>query len=537
MAPAIIAFLAVASFCCAQSFPSFRWIVEVDGSGADQLAGLAADAQGNTYLAGTTASSNFQVKAAAQDHLAGSTDVFVTKLDPAGNVVYSTYFGGSGNENATAIAVDPQGNAYVTGFTNSSDFPTTPGAYRSVPLGGGVFLIRLNPDGSAGYATYFTDAETLPNAIAVDRSGSVYLAGISYGGLPTTSGAYRTSCTCVPPGAPFSFSSINDSFLTRFNPTGSQLIFSTYLGAPLAANALALGPDGSAYLAGTPTRSDTAGVFRVNADGTALIASGSPGLNAQALALARDGSVYMAGITPTSPAFVPTPGAFQPAAGLAPGANAPPGGIVKMDPLLRGVLAATYFGGAFGTFVRAMTLDPDGNVYLGGHTSPRSLPTRIPFQLGFGLASTGFVAKLSGDLSTLLFSSPFGDNETFSVTGLSIGEKGNVVLGGATGSPAQNVWANSLLLPDPPALRIDSILDATSRFSDPLSAGEALLIQGAGFGADTQLLIGGELVTPLSLDPTHILAAMPRGLPGATATVQVSSGGANSNSVLVALAQ
>lgn len=141
MARTLIACLVLAPLCCAQTFSAFRWIVEVDGSGSDQLAGLGTDAQGNIYLAGTTQSPNFQVQAAVQNHFAGGSDVFVAKLAPSGNIVYSTYFGGSGSDVATAMTVDPQGGVYVTGTTTSTDFPTTPGAYSSsVPpsSGGGA---------------------------------------------------------------------------------------------------------------------------------------------------------------------------------------------------------------------------------------------------------------------------------------------------------------------------------------------------------------------------------------------------------------
>lgn len=538
----LIAFLALAPLCYAQTLPAFRWIVEVDGSGSDQLAGLGADAQGNIYLAGSTQSPNFQVKAAAQSHLAGGSDVFVAKLDPSGNIVYSTYFGGSGNDVATAMAVDPQGGVYITGTTTSTDFPTTPGAYSSSvppPSAAGAFLtflFKLNPDGSVGYATYFSNSQTTANAIAVDSAGFAYLTGLTYGGVVTTPGAYRTSCNCIPPSGSFSFFALNDAFLTRFDPSGSTLIFSTYLGAPLVPNALAVAPDGSAYLAGAPLTGSSNGVFLLNPTGTSLIASAALGLSAQAVALSPDGSLYLTGPAAIFPdPFPATAGAFQPASGLAPTANATQTAVVKMDSQLHGVLAGTYFGGTFGNGARAITLDTAGNVYLGGYTPPRSLPTRTPFMQGFGLAITGYVAKLTGDLTALLFSSEFGDNEAFGVGGLAIGANGNVVLAGCTGSPSQNLWANSLALADPPALRIDVIEDSASYFSDPISGGQTILVAGSGFGSGAQLFIGGVAATPTSISPTNIVAIVPSGLPGAAATVQVLFNGATSNSVLVPL--
>jgi hypothetical protein len=267
-----------------------------------------------------------------------------------------------------------------------------------------------------------------------------------------------------------------------------------------------------------------------------LIASAGLGLTAQAIALAHDGSLYLTGPAATFPIpFPATAGAFQSNPGLAPGVNAVPTAIAKMDGQLHGVLAGTYFGGALGGGARTLTLDAAGNVYVGGYTSPRSLPTRTPFVQGFGLGLTGYAAELTGDLSTLVFSSEFGDNETFGVGGLAIGANGNVVLGGSTGAPSQNLWANSLVLAAPPALRIDAIQDSASHFSDPISGGETIVVQGSGFGSGAQLLIGGVAVTPISISPTSIVAIAPSGLTGGAATVQILSGGAASNSVVVAV--
>ena len=126
----------------------------------------------------------------------GSTDVSVTKFDPMGNIVYSTYFGGRGSDSATAMAVDAAGNVFVTGTTYSPDFPVSQGAYAS---SGNVFVFKLNPDGSLGYSTYFSG--TIPEAIATDGSGSAWLAGntngLPQGAFPVTPGVLSTTCCCL----------------------------------------------------------------------------------------------------------------------------------------------------------------------------------------------------------------------------------------------------------------------------------------------------------------------------------------------------
>ncbi len=120
---------AFGSLAFSRNLPTFQWAQEVDASGTDSLAGVGTDAQGNVYVAGSTSSPKFPVQSAVQSHLAGAANCFVTKLDASGNVLYSTYFGGSGQDAATAMTVDAAGDVYVTGTTTSADFPTTKGAY------------------------------------------------------------------------------------------------------------------------------------------------------------------------------------------------------------------------------------------------------------------------------------------------------------------------------------------------------------------------------------------------------------------------
>ncbi len=472
----------------------------------------------------------------------GSADVFVTKLDPSGNILYSTYLGGTGNDQAVAMTVDAAGNIFVTGTTSSADFPVSQGAYAA---SGTMFLFRLNPDGSLGYSTYFSG--TNPVAVATDGNGSAWLLGNnSFGGFTVTPGALATTFCCSnggvisigPPIIP------EEATLTRFSPSGSALTFSTYvpgsgltavLGFPPSAGALAVASDGTAYVGAYQ------GCFRIDSTGSTLLSSmtNSP-VNPAAMTLGPDGSLYIAG-TPNN--FHATPGAFQstiPPIPSLPDEGSPGSatGIVRIDAALQNVLAATYFGSYAG--VKAMTTDAAGNLYIGGSTAPTGLPTRTPLAGGFAYP-TGFMSELSADLSSLLFSSYFGDTESFTVSGVAIGLNGSVWIGGGASqcdcSPGPgDVWVNSLTLTPPPPLRIDSVQNAASFVDGPISAGETIVVNGAGFGSNAQLTIGGAMVSPISISPTTITATVPASLPAAAAAVEVQSGGASSNSVLMPVA-
>jgi uncharacterized protein (TIGR03437 family) len=481
---------------------------------------------------------NGQLYAANQ----GSAHVFVTKLDPSGNILYSTYFGGSANDQAIAIAVDPASGVYVTGATNSLDFPVSKGAYAS---SGNVFLFKLNSDGSLGYSTYFSG--TFPAALAVDAIGSAWLAGTTEGGLPVTPGALATEFCC--PQSPYSFGIgpeviTNEASATRFNASGSGLIFSTYVagssvtsvfGTQSASTAIAVAADETACVGGG------AGIFRIDSTGSSLLSSMPGPLNPVAMAFGPDGSLYATGIPGdqfpvTADAFQTTPGGKRVIPGQ--GFSQPQVAIARIDAGLKSVIAATYFSNLEGNQVTAMTLDQAGNVYIAGKTAPQGLPTRTPFQGGFSYP-TGFMSELSGDLTTLLFSSYFGDTENFTVAGVGIGSNGSVVIGGATSqsfgtyfSPG-NFWLNSLSLTPPPSLRIDSVQNAASLLDVPLSGGETIVVNGAGFGADSQLSIGGAVVAPLTITPTAITATVPANVPSVAAEVQVQSGGVSSNQVLM----
>ena len=454
----------------------------------------------------------------------GSTDVFVAKINPAGVILWSTYFGGSANDVATAIALDSAGNVYVTGTTNSTDFPVTKGAYATQ---GNAFLFRLNADGSPGYSTRI--ANISPSAIAVDSAGSAFIAGTAPGSCSEP--PFLAGIGMVP----------TQAALARFDPTGASLLYSTVAGSCgsfESGTALAVARDGTAY-AGT-----TSGVYHIDTTGTKVLSS-LPAIVAQAIAFGPDGSVYIAG-TPVASQFQPTTRAFQTASNtpLSLPEEVPQlqAAIVKGDPALN-TLAATYFSTYYGNQLYALVTDSAGNVYVGGQTAPQGLPARTPFAEGFA-PQTGFLAELSGDLSTLLFSTYLGDAEYFGVGGIGIGSGGSVVIGGLTGQAfasngsygPHNVWINSLALAPPPALRIDAVENAASLLDGPISSGETIVVRGTGFDNNTQLLIDGTPIASIAITPTTVTAVAPASFPSAAVTIEVQSGGASSNQVLVPVA-
>ena len=231
-------------------------------------AGIAVDTSGNAYVTGYTCSSDFPTTAGAFQTTFGGglTDAFVTELNPTGSgLVYSTYLGGSGYDDGFGIAVDASGNAYVTGFTDSTDFPTTAGAFQTTFGGfGDAFVTELNPTGSGlVYSTYLGGSDDDEGyGIAVDTSGNAYVTGYTHSSdFPTTAGAFQTT-----------YGGDRDAFVTKLNPTGSGLVYSTYLGGSDCDFGVGIAVDtsGNAYVTGITFSSDfptTAGAFQTTLGG------------------------------------------------------------------------------------------------------------------------------------------------------------------------------------------------------------------------------------------------------------------------------
>lgn len=224
------------------------------GTGNDGANGIALDVSGNMYVAGQTNSINFPTVNAAQATLGGGTfnDAFVTKLNATGSaLVYSTYLGGPSTDAARWIAVDSSGNAYVAGDTNSSTNFATAGAFQTV-LGdptGDAFASKFDANGAIVYATYlggnFTD---VGRGIAADSQGNAYVTGTTQSANFPTANALQSNNDGF----------IDDAFVTKVNPTGNSLVYSTYLGGSDSdfGRAITLDAAGNAYVTGSSASLD-----------------------------------------------------------------------------------------------------------------------------------------------------------------------------------------------------------------------------------------------------------------------------------------
>ncbi len=376
-------------------------------------------------------------------------------IDP---LLYSTFLGGGAADYGSSIALDSAGNAYVTGYTYSSNFPTTSGAFQStcnICLGdfGDAFLTKLNPAGtSVVYSTYLGGSlGATALGVAIDQTGSAYVTGYTAStDFPVTAGAFQTTCYVT-------YSYCNSAFVTKINPAGSALVYSTYLSGSggSSANGIALNSSGNAFVTGlagnnfpvTPDAFQTtcgsscstladgsAFVTALNSTGNALLYSTYVGGldTGAAIAVDQTGDAYIAGTVGSSSLPV-TPGAFQ--------VNYAGGGadgfVTKLNSSGSALVYSTYIGGASLDYGQTIAVDASGNAYLGGETFSDAFPTTPgAFQTTFGgVTSKAFLTKLNPAGSALIYSSFVGGSTGYNdIYGVAVDSEGNAYVTGYTQS-------------------------------------------------------------------------------------------------------
>jgi hypothetical protein len=383
----------------------------LNGSGEEQAFAIAVDRAGSAYVTGYTRSADFPTTDSPRVSIAGEWDAFVARLTPDGrSLVYSTYLGGSqlhpGHSGSTTdfgadIAIDDSGAAYVTGTTDSADFPTTEGAFQRTvsPEGGGIasFVAKLSPSGdSLVYSSYLGGSgNENGRAIAVDSAGAAVVTGFTH--------ALANDFPVADPFQAMYGGGGTDSYVTKVSPDGSFLVFSTYLGGTGQDDVrdVAIDREGNALVVGSTWSRDFP---TVDAFQETLHGSGDPDY--------------------VTDAFITT---FSPSGQ---------------------VVFSTFLGGSGSEYIYAVSVDELGNVFVTGSTTSVDFPTRNAYQSdrpGDDGYPDAFVAKFDTNRvgeGSLLYSTYFGKDCDDHGTGIAVSPSGEVLVAGNEGWCAGGVYSS-----------------------------------------------------------------------------------------------
>ena len=431
--------------------PVMVYATYLGGASTDLGTGIAVDSAHNVYVTGWTSSSNFPTAGSFQAALSGPFDAFVTKLNPTGTaLIYSTYLGGTGQDLAAAIAVDGNGSAYITGRTDSTDFPIAPqfGAILATAQGGlDAFVTKLDPSGSSlVYSTYLSgnpNSNDVGTGIAVDGSGNAYVVGTTdSANFIGTPGAFQVNYG----------GGISDAWVVGgINPGGTGYLYITLLGGSGDdhGTGIAVDASGNAYLTGYTNSTNfplTSGnkpqplsgggydafFVKFNAAGSALLHStflgGSGDDRGLAIALNASGNACIAGST--SSTNFPTLGGIQ----VSNGGGASDAFVTKYTPAF-GWVYSTYLGGSGLEQATGIAEDSSGNAYVTGITQSQNFPFVSPVQgPGGGAFDDAFVAKVNPTGTVLLYATYLGGNATDQGTAIAVDSRGNALVTGKSAS-------------------------------------------------------------------------------------------------------
>jgi MYXO-CTERM domain-containing protein len=517
--------------------PVLAYGTYLGGNGADQANALALDAAGNVYVAGSTSSTNFPKVDALMPYDAGD-DAFLSSFDPSGQTLrFSTYLGGSDEDEAFAVAVDGSGAVYLGGKTRSADFPVRNNPYS---YGGSFdgFLTKLVP-ADAGFAIAYSTWIGSPgndqvSALAVDDAGYLVLAGcmaLNGGVVP-----WRALRSGVVGG---------DAFVACLAPSGFGVAtaptFFTYVGGSGSdcASSLALDGQGAVTVGGMTQSTDfpTVNAFQRDAGGnvdgfvTTLASGGQSLLFSTYLGgrgidmvngVAVDGSGRLSAVGATdSPDFPVTPGSFQPFLRRDAGYDA---FFVQISS--GGALTySTYFGGSSGDAALAVAAAPAGATFVAGWTGSGDFPLLNSLQSRV-LSRDAFLLLFDAT-PTLIYSTVYGGSGDENARAAAVGASASAWIAGDTSSsdlPTQQPWQRSfdggvdggdtdaflarISLPPPQVAQFQPD-------GGPDYGGTVVSFIGSGFLAQTQVTFGGADASVTPTPPSNLSAATPAHAPGA----------------------
>jgi hypothetical protein len=366
---------------------------------------------------------------------------------------YSTFLGGGSEDRAHGMALDAQGNIYLTAPIQSTNFPTTPNALQTSSAG--IFVAKINAGGdSLVFSTYLGGSygANYAHGVAVDKEGCVYIAGnTTQADFPTTPGAF--SRTFHGPADQFH----GDAFVVKLNPEGNKVIYSTFLGGKGMdiCGKIAVDAEGNAYILGSTSSRDfpvTAGAFdttfnggsgdgrddifvaKLNTEGSNLIYCTYIGGSAtdsygNDILVDNSGCVYFAATTASSD-FPTTPNAYDTSYNGGSGNfGAGDGVLVKLNAAGTALEYSTFIGGSGDDFANCLALDIQGNIYVGGAANSANFPI-TPDAYSRENKNGGFMAKFDSMLNHLIYSTLW-DAE---IQAIAVHESGAIVVTGSTTS-------------------------------------------------------------------------------------------------------
>jgi hypothetical protein len=419
-------------------------------------AAIALDANSNAYIAGTTQSSNFPTVNPTQAFIGGGADVFVTELNSAGTITFSTFLGGSGNEEAGGIAVDVNGNIFVAGGTASANFPVVSPIQGAIAGTQDAFVTKINSGRSIGFSTFLGGSGGSPqqaSAIALDSAGNPYITGVTTStNFPITSGAFQTV-----------LNGLENAFVTKLSG-GGVLAYSTYLGGSSFdwGYAIAVSSAGNAYIAGNTSSVDFPTLSPVQAANNGL---------------------YDAFVT-------------------------------ELNFNGRSLLFSTYYGGSNQDSGSAIAVDTSANIYLGGQTSSANLAVVTPIQSSIAASSTGWVMRLGvtgvppTQVATvaILSNAQAGNGATFTTEYTDTGG-GSTITTALLLVSASSSTANACYITYSPANNLFSL------YSDSGTTVAGTVTPGSGSAQNDQCILSGlgssATVSGTGLSVTFVLTFLP----------------------------
>ena len=425
--------------------PLLTYVSYLGGSGQDFGSAIAVDSAGEAWVAGATASVDFPLtKNPLQSTFYGVYDAFVTKINSDGSaLLYSTYVGGSNSDGANGIALDPQGNIYVTGITYSPDFPASVGAFQTTFSGPNgtvdAFVLALDPNGGLIYSTFLNGSKSSTGtAIAVDSTGDAYVTGATTSpDFPLTANTYQT-------GYP---DSDNDSvgFATKFNPSGTALAYSTFL-FPLSeqndmyqqsANAIGLDGSRNAYIAISAYHTSSP-FCQENCDSIIALNSNGTGLN---FSTQLDGG-GISGLVSASVAAIAVDSSGDSNA-IGSWEAQPNGGsathgqfLQRLDPAGQGLGGSIWVTNASQliTGLLGIALGPQGDIFIAGSSAGPLATTPGAFQSSFGGGSDALLMVLDSTGSTVNYLTLLGGSSSDDGEAVAVDSLNNVYVTGSTSS-------------------------------------------------------------------------------------------------------